>query len=45
MFVADFEKSIPGYTGHRPMKADSDADCQQPKEPRKHIPGKYSQLN
>jgi hypothetical protein len=39
MFVPDFEKSIPGYTGHRPSKHDGHEDLQQAKEPRKHIPG------
>jgi len=40
MFVPDFEKSIPGYTGHRPEKYEPSEDLQQCKEPRKHIPGK-----
>jgi len=40
MFVPDFEKSIPGYTGHRPEKQTNETDVQQAKEPRKHIPGK-----
>lgn len=41
MFVPDFEKSIPGYTGHRPEKTSGEEDIQQNKEPRKHIPGRY----
>ena len=44
MFVPDFEKSIPGYTGHRPEKHHDNTDHQQPKEPRKHIPGKYNKV-
>ena len=41
MFVPDFNKSIPGYTGHRQTVLDDQEDHQQPKEPRKQIPGKY----
>jgi len=41
MFVPDFNKSIPGYTGHRQTQLDESEDHQQPKEPRKQIPGKY----
>jgi hypothetical protein len=44
MFVPDFEKSIPGYTGHRPCRDGDNTDHQQPKEPRKHIPGKFKPL-
>ena len=40
MFVPDFAKSIPGYTGHRQTALDAEEDVQQNKEPRKHIPGK-----
>ena len=41
MFVPDFNKSIPGYTGHRQTQLDESEDQQQCKEPRKQIPGKY----
>lgn len=41
MFVPDFNKSIPGYTGHRQTVLEDNEDHQQPKEPRKQIPGKY----
>lgn len=40
MFVPDFAKSIPGYTGHRQTALDAEEDVQQNKDPRKHIPGK-----
>ena len=40
MFVPNFEKSIPGYTGHKREQLAPEADVQQPKEPRKYIPGK-----
>ena len=42
MFVPDFNKSIPGYTGHRQTQLDESEDQQQSKEPRKQIPGKFS---
>lgn len=41
MFVPNFEKSIPGYTGHRPEKVHDQDNSQQAKDPTKHIPGKY----
>lgn len=44
MFVPDFNKSIPGYTGHRQTALDEAEDVQQHKEPRKQIPGKYWKL-
>jgi hypothetical protein len=44
MFVPNFEKSIPGYTGHRPEKVYAQENLQQQREPTKHIPGKYSAL-
>ena len=31
MFVPDFEKSIPGYTGHRPEKITPQDNLQQTK--------------
>jgi hypothetical protein len=40
MFVPDFNKSIPGYTGHRQTTLDDSEDQQQIKDPRKQIPGK-----
>ena len=40
MFVPDFNKSIPGYTGHRQTQLDESEDQQQCKDPRKQIPGK-----
>lgn len=43
MFVPDFQKSIPGYTGHKRQEIAQETDQQQPKDPRKFIPGK-SQL-
>ncbi len=42
MFVPNFEKSIPGYTGHRPEKSVPQDNLQNAKVPQKHIPGKYS---
>jgi len=39
MFVPDFNKSIPGYTGHRQSTLDENEDVQQHKDPRKQIPG------
>lgn len=45
MFVPDFEKSIPGYTGHRQSVADEADDSQQQHDPRKQIPGELSELN
>ncbi len=42
MFVPDFNKSIPGYTGHRQTQLDESEDQQQCKEPRKQIPGKFA---
>ena len=41
MFVPDFEKSIPGYTGHRPEQLDQADQTQGHREPQKHIPGKF----
>ena len=40
MFVPNFEEPIPGYTGHRQEKMESNKDLQQPTMPRKQIPGK-----
>ena len=40
MFVPDFEKSIPGYTGHRPTKREDGQNIQKA-QPTKHIPGKF----
>ena len=39
MFVPNHSNAIPGYTGHRPENSAPDADVQQPKGPRKNIPG------
>lgn len=44
MFVPDFNKSIPGYTGHRQTALDEAEDVQQHKDPRKQIPGKYTKI-
>ena len=41
MFVPDFDKSIPGYTGHRQSTADEADDQQQNHDARKQIPGKF----
>ena len=38
-FVPDNSTAIPGYTGHRPAARPDAVDAQQPKEPRKQIPG------
>ena len=40
MFVPNFEKSIPGYTGHRPEQVVQQDNIQQKNQPLKHIPGK-----
>lgn len=43
MFVPDFKNSIPGYTGHKQQEYEQPqgADVQQPRDPRKQIPGKF----
>jgi hypothetical protein len=39
MFVPNHSTAIPGYTGHRPEVWNQQDDLQQPKGPRKNIPG------
>lgn len=39
MFVPNFQNAIPGYTGHKPEAQTHQEDLQQPKGPRKNIPG------
>lgn len=39
MFVPNHSTAIPGYTGHRPGVYSVENDSQQPKGPRKIIPG------
>ena len=40
MFNHSFAEAIPGYTGHRQEVQEQQVDLQNPREPRKHIPGK-----
>jgi len=38
MFETNYRNSLPGYTGHVPVKVEQDIPVQN-REPRKHIPG------